>query len=148
MVWLITWIFMQITVGSDECHMGKVCTDLFFPFFCPLLPVSGTIAGHRSFNNCGQQVSLEPTGMIYRNNTEFSYDIITEYRCELRCLFSDRETRAYVSHSLYRWLYVCGQCVGEMTELCVCKYSPGGQTPKKNMVSFIFYILTIYDHNF
>lgn len=58
-------------------------------------------------------------------------------------------TRAYVSHFLSRCLYVCGQGVGrEMTDLCVCKYSPRGQTSRKKMVSFIFYILTICDHNF
>lgn len=72
---------MQITVGSDKCHMGKVCTDFYFPIFCPLLPVSGIIAGHRIFNGCGQQISLKPTGMTCRNKIGFSYAIFTEYRC-------------------------------------------------------------------
>lgn len=61
--------------------MEKVCIDLFFTLFCPLLPVSGTTAERRIFNDCGQQVSLKPTGMACRNKIDFSYDIITEYRC-------------------------------------------------------------------
>lgn len=39
-------------------------------------------------------------------------------------------------------------CGRETTELCVCKYSPRGQTPRRKTVSFIIYFLTIYDHNF
>lgn len=44
-------------------------------------------------------------------------------------------------------------CVGRVWErddrtLCVCKYPLRGQTPRKKMVSFSFYILTICNHNF
>lgn len=59
---------------------GKSVLTLF-PLFCPLPPVSGMIAGHRLFNDCGQQVSLKPTGMTCRKKIGFSYDIITKYRC-------------------------------------------------------------------
>lgn len=98
---------------------GKSVLTFSFRLFYPFLPVSGAIAGHRIFNNCGQQVSLKPTGMTCRNKIEFSYDIITEYRCQLLCLFSDRETSICFSLSLWMTVCVLVGCGREMTELCV-----------------------------